>query len=111
MTFNTQKPTYTGGALTPQAATYPAGDSFVNNGFEWLHIANPTGAGITITADAPGVDNFGFSGNALDKAVVVPAGATMFAWGPFPMGRHNDANGKVQLTYSATGLMITVMGR
>lgn len=96
-------------ALTFTAATYPAGDSFNNNGYEKLVIKNPTGADIDVTADAPGVDNFGFSGNALDKTITVPAGATHFLWGPFQTARHNDGNGRVQLTYTATGLQIAVL--
>lgn len=109
----TQNPSVSGVALT-FANCAGGGDSFFNNGFEFLMFKNSSGAGIDVTIDAPGVDNFGFSGNALDRVVSIPNNATHFMVGPFQTARHNDANGRVQLSYaSAPGatFQVAVVGR
>ena len=110
--------------LTPQSATLTGavitfdacaggGDSFPNQGRTSVLIRNGSGGNLTVTADCPNPDNFGVSGSGLDAAVIVPTGATTdFAWGPFSPARFNDANGRVQLTYSGvTSLSIAVLSR
>ncbi len=74
------------------------GDAFDNDGATLFAVKNGAGAPITVT--------FAFSATldgvavAAGKQVSVPAGATVVA-GPFPKGIYNDANGRVQVTYSA----------
>lgn len=93
------------GALT--AAAHPAGDTFLNNGLVILVMHNPTGGPITVTADAPGMATpEGAVAFNPDVQRVVAAGALRDVWGPFPAFRFNDAQGRVALTYSATGLML-----
>jgi hypothetical protein len=92
------------GAMTPAAV---GGDSFVNNGLVMLFIHNPTGAAITITADAPGVPAlYGAIAHNPGSQKAIAAGALRDVWGPFPAWRFNDANGRVNLTYTAVGLML-----
>jgi hypothetical protein len=95
------------GAMTAGAS---GGDSFVNNGLVILVLHNSSGGAITITADAPGVPALeGAQAFNPDVQKVVAAGALRDVWGPFPAWRFNDANGSVQLTYSAnppTGLFL-----
>lgn len=76
------------------------GDSFDNNGQVVFVVNNGSGAPITVTFDDPNTPN---PGNASqfnpDVAVSVPAGARRTI-GPFPPFRFNDANGRVNVTYS-----------
>lgn len=95
--------TLAGAVATPIAAS-AGGDSIPGDGRTRLLVQNPTGAPITITVDAPNPDNFGITDNSHDVAAVsIPAGAFRL-FGPFPAERFNDANQRVQLTYSAAGL-------
>ena len=92
------------GAMTAAAV---GGDTFVNNGLVILVINNPTGAGITITADAPGVPTLeGALAFNPDVSKVIAAGALRDIWGPFPAWRFNDSQSRVALTYTAVGLML-----
>lgn len=99
--------TLAGVSLGAMTAAQVGGDSFVNNGLVILVIHNPTGAPITITADAPGVPALE-SAQAFNPDVQksILNGALRDVWGPFPAWRFNDANGAVQLTYSAVGLLL-----
>jgi hypothetical protein len=92
------------------AAATLAGDSFPNSGSTYLFAKNSSGGALDIVADSPRPDNFGFSGNALDVTMSVPAGKTR-VFGPFPENRHNDNNNRVQLTYpgGVTGLTVKVV--
>lgn len=92
------KPTLTGANLSPVAAN-AGGDSFDNSGNQLFYVKNGGGAPITVTFDAPNPDNFGITDNSHDAAVSVAAGAERWV-GPFPPGRFNDANGRVQVAYS-----------
>lgn len=99
-------------AVTPvPVAGSSGGDSFANNGAVMLELINGSGGSLTITADdvgtptPPGTLVSTFNP---DTQAVVAAGARKL-WGPFPPYRFNDANGRVNLTYSAnppTGLTI-----
>jgi len=81
------------GALTAAAG---GGDSFPNDGRTYLDVNNGSGGAITVTAAVQQtVDGKAVTGNA----VSVGAGARTKI-GPFPPGIYNDANGRVQLTYS-----------
>lgn len=96
--YQPQSPSLTGLNLTMNAAA-GGGDSFDNNGSVLVRINNGSGGAITITADGPKADNFGITGDSHDLGISVPAGENRI-WGPFPTNRFNDANGRVQLTYS-----------
>ena len=72
------------------------GDEFVNDAF-FIHIKNGAGSPQTVTIATPvTVDNLAVD----DLAIAIPAGEERMI-GPFPTVNYNDANDKVQLTYSA----------
>lgn len=79
------------------ASAAVGGDEFANDGKTFLEVANGSGSSITVTiATQMTVD-----GKAVaDDAISVGAGVTKQI-GPFPPHIYNDANGKVQVTYSA----------
>lgn len=86
------------GGLTPSyGAAAAGGDEFVNSGREFFHAKNGAGVSQTVTVNSQAVCNQGFDH---DAAVAIPAGQERMI-GPFPKGRFDDANGKVQVTYSA----------
>lgn len=95
------------GAVTPPIAAAAGGDSVPGDGVTRVLVNNPTGAAITVTFEAPGTDNFGVAhATAFDASVSVAAGQTRL-FGPFQVSRFNDATQRVQMTYSAAGLMLT----
>lgn len=87
------------------------GDSFPNTGAELLIVDNGSGGSITVTIEGPGEDNFGVThATAFDAGGSVPAGAVR-VFGPFRTKRFNDANGRVQVAYSAvTSVTVAVVG-
>lgn len=82
------------------------GDSFANDGDTVVFFYNQSGSPITVTFDAAGGDE----GLTLtDPTCEVPAGGAYVA-GPFEMEWFNDANGNVNMTYSAvTSLSVFVL--
>jgi hypothetical protein len=85
------------------------GDSFDNNGKQIVEFVNGSGAPITVTFDAPNPDNFQIIDNSHDVAVAIAAGGRRI-FGPFPINRFNDVNGRVQMTYSGvTSLTFAVI--
>lgn len=75
------------------------GDVFQNNGATELLVVNGSGSDITVTVLATGRCNHGF----LDDVVeTVPAGS-LGRLGPFNPARLNDSQGRVSVSYSATG--------
>lgn len=105
--FTVREPGLAGLSLGAMTAAQVGGDTFQNNGHVVLVVHNPTGAPITITADAPGVQALeGAIAHNPDSQKVIAAGALRDVWGPFPPWRFNDSQGRVALTYSAVGLMI-----
>lgn len=103
-----QKPTLSGVAFTLAAAA-AGGDSFPNTGVEFFHIKNAHATlSRTVTFDSPGTCSFDVGNNAAhDKAVVVAA-LTSMVIGPFPKGRFNDVNDRVQVAYSDAADSLTV---
>jgi hypothetical protein len=87
-------------------AAAAGGDSFPNNGHTVFVANNPTGGAITVTFDDPGSQSPA-SAAAFnpDVAVVVGAGQKRTI-GPFPPFRFNDANGRVNVSYSAVGMTV-----
>jgi hypothetical protein len=99
-----------GTGLNPTyASAAGGGDSYPASGVELLHVKNGGGAPITLTVEGPNVDNFGTSGDNHDQAYTIPNGGERFIR-VSNMARHRDANGSVQLTYSAvTSVTIAVL--
>ena len=86
------------------------GDEFVNSGQIVIHVKNVNGSlARTVTIDCYTPCNYGLD-TEHDVAVVV-AGPGESVIGPFPKARFNDANGRVQITYSdsAADLSIAVV--
>ena len=107
MTLTEQRIARTGTEITFAAAS-ALGDSFVNQGYQRVRFKNTTGSPISVTVDTPNPDNYGVVNDILDVTITVPANKEISA-GPFDQGRHNDQNGKTQLTYSTNvGLSVAV---
>lgn len=81
------------------------GDEFLNDGSQFLRIANGDASPMDVTI----VSQSTVDGLAVADRVVTVAAGTVKLIGPFSPGVYNDANGKVQLTYSsATSLTVGV---
>lgn len=106
----------TGRTLAFSSAT-SAGDSFPNTGVEQVQILNSGSSPKTITFDSPGTCTFGLSASAAhDHAVTVPgttgAPNNRVVVGPFPRGRFNDGNERVNMTYDdASGVTLAVQSQ
>jgi len=86
-------------SLTPTfAAAAAAGDYFANTGKIFVYIKNANvGASRTITVNSQVNCNQGHDHNV---TITVPASSEELC-GPFPASRFNDADGRVQMTYSS----------
>lgn len=85
----------TGLNFTAEAAA-GGGDSFTNDGKQFLYIKNGGGSPITLTVvTQQQVDGLAVA----DKTYTIGAGEEWMI-GPFPTATYNDSNGRVQLTYS-----------
>ena len=85
------------GTLYAVVAAAAAGDQFGNDGRTFLaayneHVSADRTVSVDIQKDVDGQD-------PPSKEVVVGAGETRLI-GPLPTGIYNDANGRVQITYS-----------
>lgn len=89
----------TGGVAPPTfAAAAGGGDQFSNNGKTYYEVKNGGGAPVTVTfARQKSCDQ----GTVHSTTVSVPATTGDRICGPFDTGLYNDANGMVQVTYSA----------
>ena len=78
------------------------GDEFVNDGRTLLAVKNGGGSSVTVTVTAQNtstrVKHWGDITKANGGAAVAAGGIDLF--GPFPSRPFNDADGKVQVTYS-----------
>lgn len=87
------------------------GDEFVNPGQTVIHIKNAhADTARTITIDTYTKCNYG-KDTEHDVAVVVNGiapGPNEVVIGPFPKSRFNDANGRVQITYSDAAADLTI---
>lgn len=88
------------------AAAGAGGDSFANTGKEFLEVKNGGAASINVTLDIVAT----LDGQPVtDPVVAVGAGVTKII-GPFPTGIYNDANGRVNVSYSAvTSVTVKVL--
>lgn len=104
-TLTVQKVDLAGLAPTYAAAAV-GGDEFVNSGKEFIHVKNGGAGAITVTVNSQALCNQGFDH---DAAVSVPASGERMI-GPFLKARFDDANAKVQITYSGvTSVTIAVI--
>jgi hypothetical protein len=90
-------------------ATYEAiddanGNQFQNDGRMFVHVVNATGDDGTVTIDTPNTVDGLPIGN---RDVVVTDGEERMI-GPFPPNLYNDANRRVQLTYTVAGAGMTI---
>jgi hypothetical protein len=86
------------------AAAGAAGDSFPNTGIEFVIIKNTNAATRTITMDVQTtVDGLAVT----DKSFTLEATTGFRIFGPFSTSIYNDANSRVNLTYS-TNTDVTV---
>jgi hypothetical protein len=88
------------------AAANVDGNYFTNTGNEILYALNGDGSSTTITLVYAATTD----GQAItNKTVSVPAGKAMIL-GPFPVEFYNDANSRMNLTYSSvTSLTVLAM--
>jgi hypothetical protein len=97
-------PTVAGVSLGSAAAA-GGGDKFLNTGNELLYIKNGGGSTITLTLDAQTVSGLTIT----DPTVSVAAGAEKIV-GPFDPRYFCDANGYLNLSYSAvTSVTVAVI--
>jgi hypothetical protein len=88
-----------GTGLAPSfAAAAAGGDSFLNDGKTFLEVKNASGSSITVTITAQNPCN---QGQLHNLAVSVPATTGDRMIGLLLPSIFNDANGLVQVTYSA----------
>lgn len=88
-----------GRSQSPTFVAADAGDDeFRNDGATELLVFNNTASSITVTISAVGRCNHGF----LDDAVETVNAGSLGRLGPFNVSRHNDAQGRVSISYSAT---------
>ena len=111
-TLTPQKVIDTGVVETLLAAT-STGDEFVNSGVEFIHAQNGHASAsyvVTVTAQVTNIHHQQFgSVTKSNIAKTVAAGQDAFI-GPFKQSAFNDANNKVQITYSAvTTLKVAVL--
>lgn len=98
------------GANPGFAAAAGGGDSFPNTGNERVTIINGDAGGITVAFDSPAACNLGASANAAHDGGGAVAGTATRVFGPFDPNRFNDANGRVQITYSAVTSVTVAVG-
>lgn len=98
--YDPDKPGVAGVAPVSHAAA--AGDSFSNNGKTMIRVNNGGGAPITLTLDDPNSSSPPAATAWNPDAAVTITNGTVKVIGPFPPSRFNDANGRVQLAWSAT---------
>lgn len=85
------------GLKVAHAAANASGSTVVNTGKTMLSVVNADSGPITVTVDSPTPCS---QGATHDVAVSVSAGTTQLI-GPFPIGRFNDSDGNIAVTFSA----------
>lgn len=91
------RPGIAGGA--PSVRTAATNDAFDNNGKVMLRINNGGGGSITCKIDDPNSSLASATTFDPDVTITIPNGQVRVA-GPFPAARFNDANGRVNMTFS-----------
>jgi len=104
----------TPGLVTSAVSASSGGDDFVNSGIEFVRIYNGHSGAQTVTITANGTTAvkhpiFGTLNKDKINAFSIPA-TTAYYFGPFHPAAWNDANEKVQITYSAvTSMTVEVL--
>lgn len=86
------------GTTPTLVAAAAAGDEFVNDGQTWIHVKNTNATARQVTIAKPGTES---DGTSFDPVVTIPGTTGDKEFGPFSKEKFDDANGKVQLTYSS----------
>ena len=103
-TLTAQKITDSGTTAAMSSAA-SGGDEFVNTGLEFLFFQNEHASAsynVTITAQVTNIHHQNFGTVVKENIVKTVAAGTEVFIGPFKQAAFNDANHKVQITYSAT---------
>lgn len=100
-TLTTQEISESGKVLTMTAAA-ETGDKYLNEGNQIIVVKN-TGESmtITVTAQVTALDYAPWGKSTKSNATLVVASNKEGFIGPFPPAAYNDADGYVQITYSA----------
>lgn len=86
----------TAGLADSLAAAAGGGDQFANTGREFFEVLNGGGGSVNVTFETPAT----VDGEPIADRVVAVAAGVRKKIGPFPTSTYNDANGRVQVTYS-----------
>lgn len=98
-TYTAVDPNLTG--AVPALTAVASADKFLNNGHMLLHVHNGSVSSVDVTIDDPrSTSPSGAVSFNPDVTVAVAAGADKYI-GPFDPNRFNDANGFVNIAYSA----------
>ena len=99
------------GVVESLSTAVAGGDEFINSGVEFLHVRNDSGGSltVTITAQVTNIHHQRFGSVIKSNIVKVITNDNSAFIGPFKQSAFNDANGKVQITYSAIGFEISVL--
>ena len=99
------------GVTETLATAIAGGDEFVNSGVEFIHIQNNHGGTtftVTVTAQVTSIHHQQF-GTVTKSNITKSVGPGIDAYiGPFKQSAFNDANNKVQITYSAVDALLKV---
>lgn len=93
--------------LSAMTAADATGNYFTNTGREQIHINNGSGSGITATIVTQGTYNVSATSYPIADLVVTVGAGALVAAGPFDRTLFNDANSRVQITYSAVTTVTT----
>jgi hypothetical protein len=92
------------GVTFTETAANSGGDEFVNSGRELLVVKNEHGSNsytVTITAQVTTLEDTTHGTLTKSNTAKACAAGSVTVFGPFPTAAWNDANSKVQITYSA----------
>lgn len=97
----TSQTTAAAGVLeTAATAADATGNYFTNTGREFIRIINGGGSSITATIVTQGTYTVGAAAYAINDVAVSVTNGTTKICGPFDKALFNDANSRVQITYS-----------
>ena len=98
-----------GAPLLGAVAAASGGDAFVNEGETFLYVKNTDAVSKNVTIAGQRTCPFGVAAGSHNSVTAVALNEEKLI-GPFNKSRFNDANGKVQVTYSAvTGVTVAAV--
>lgn len=86
------------GANPTMVSASAGGDQFTNDGMTMFRVKNGGGSPVTVTLVTQSFSNHG---TKVNQTVTIPATTGDMLIGFLNPSKYNDANGKVQVTYSA----------